>query len=32
MDIFVCCIDVQKSIFDNQCFNFMKKFDAVALK
>jgi len=31
MDVFACCIDVQKSIFDNQYINFLKKFDAVAL-
>ncbi len=31
MVIFACCIDAQKSIFDNQCFNFLEKIDAVAL-
>ncbi len=32
MAIFVCFINAQKSIFDNQHFNFLRKFDAVALK
>jgi len=31
MAIFACRIDTQKGIFDNQCFKFLIKFDAVAL-
>jgi len=31
MAIFACRIDVQKGIFDNQCFKFLIKFDAVVL-